>query len=338
MGWIHWLAYQRVPGVEVTAICSANEKKRAGDWRGIQGNFGPPGEQVDLSRVTCFSKFEEMIHSDAIDVVDICLPPDQHVAAGVAALSAGKHLFCEKPLALDVAGCEQLVSAATAADRRLFVGHVLPFFPEYQWVLQQIQSGRWGRLRGGHFKRVISRPTWIPEFFNLQKVGGPLVDLHVHDAHLICWLFGMPRGVFSRAHWEGKTAKYVRTLFDFADSELLVSSDTGVIEPQGRPFTHGFEIHLEHAVAQFELAAYSDQVETIGVKLMTDDGEVLRPDHLTSDPIAGFAGEISEWCQALESKRSSPVLDGQTAAQAIRVCDAEAASARSRKFVEITTD
>lgn len=335
MGWIHWLAYQRVPGVEVTAICSASEKKRLGDWRGIQGNFGPPGEQVDLSRVACFSTLEEMILSDEVDVVDICLPPDQHVAAGTSALRAGKHLFCEKPLALDVRGCEQLVSAANEANRRLFVGHVLPFFPEYHWVLEQIQSDRWGRLRGGHFKRVISRPTWIPDFFDLQKVGGPLVDLHVHDAHLICWLFGMPRGVFSRAHWEGETAKYIRTLYDFADPDLLVSSDTGVIETPGRPFTHGFELHLERAVAQFELAAYSDQVETIGVKLLTNDGAVLRPDQLASDPIAGFANEISEWCQALETGRPSPVLDGLTAAQAIRVCDAEATSARRRSFVEI---
>ena len=51
MGWIHWLAYQKVPGIRVTAIASQNPKKRAGDWRSIQGNFGPPGEQVDLAGI-----------------------------------------------------------------------------------------------------------------------------------------------------------------------------------------------------------------------------------------------------------------------------------------------
>jgi predicted dehydrogenase len=335
MGWIHWLAYQRVPGVRVSAICSASPQKRAGDWRGIQGNFGPPGEQVDLTGVTSFATLEEMAANADVDVIDICLPPDQHVSAGEIAFGANKHVFCEKPLALDVTGCQRLVDAAARAQRRLFVGHVLPYFPEYQWALSKVQSGAWGRLRGGHFKRVISRPTWIPDFFDPQKVGGPLIDLHVHDAHLICWLFGMPQGVFSRAQWEGTTAKYVRSIFDFADQEILVSSDTGVIDTPSRPFTHGFELHLERAVAQFELAVYADQVESLAVKILTEDGQVLRPQELASDPIAGFAGEISEWMAALTADRASPIMDGSTAAQAIRLCAAEAESAHQRRYIAL---
>ena len=49
MGWIHYLAYRKAPGVEVAAICTRDKKKLAGDWRGIRGNFGPPGEKVDVS-------------------------------------------------------------------------------------------------------------------------------------------------------------------------------------------------------------------------------------------------------------------------------------------------
>ena len=50
MGWIHWLAYQRLGGARVAAISERIPQRLAGDWRGIQGNFGPPGEQVDLER------------------------------------------------------------------------------------------------------------------------------------------------------------------------------------------------------------------------------------------------------------------------------------------------
>ena len=49
------------------------------------------------------------------------------------------------------------------------------------------------RLLGGHFLRVISDPLWLKDFYDPHRVGGPLVDLHVHDAHFIRLLFGMPQ-------------------------------------------------------------------------------------------------------------------------------------------------
>ncbi len=50
MGWTHYQAYQRVAGVTISAICEQNEKRLAGDWTDIQGNFGPPGQVVDVRR------------------------------------------------------------------------------------------------------------------------------------------------------------------------------------------------------------------------------------------------------------------------------------------------
>ena len=51
---------------------------------------------------------------------------------------------------------------------------------------------------GGSFKRVISDPQWLPHFYDPDKIGGPLLDLHIHDAHLIRLLFGMPSAVYKR--------------------------------------------------------------------------------------------------------------------------------------------
>ena len=78
MGWIHWLAYQNVAGIRVGAIASRDPKRRAGDWRGIQGNFGPPGEQVDLAGVRAYETLEALLADPAIDAVDLCLPPYLH--------------------------------------------------------------------------------------------------------------------------------------------------------------------------------------------------------------------------------------------------------------------
>ena len=129
MGWIHWLAYQKVASAQVTAICSRNPQKRAGDWTDIQGNFGPPGEQVDTSQLATCSTLDELLADESIDLVDLCLPPHLHCQAAIAALQAGKHVFVEKPMGLTTDECDQMVAAAAAADRQVLVGHVLPFSP-----------------------------------------------------------------------------------------------------------------------------------------------------------------------------------------------------------------
>ena len=79
MGWIHWLAYQNVPGVEVVAVCERDKKRLAGDWTDIKGNFGPPGEKVDLSGIATYENLEDLFADQQVDLVDICLPPSFHV-------------------------------------------------------------------------------------------------------------------------------------------------------------------------------------------------------------------------------------------------------------------
>ncbi len=151
MGMIHYLTYRKLPGVKVAAICEVNEKRLTGDWTDIKGNFGPPGEMVDLSGVATFTKLDDMLKMGELDLVDVTLPPALHTDATIAALGAGKHVFCEKPMSLRLEQCERMSTAAREADRRLFVGHVLPFFPEYAWAYDAIRSGRYGALRGALF-------------------------------------------------------------------------------------------------------------------------------------------------------------------------------------------
>src|SRR5437870_3825641 len=100
MGMIHYLAWQKVRGTKVIAIGSRDPKKRAGDWRGIRGNFGPEGTQMDLAGVAAYAEYDELLADAKVDLVDLCLPPGMHAAASCRASAAGKHVLCEKPMAL----------------------------------------------------------------------------------------------------------------------------------------------------------------------------------------------------------------------------------------------
>lgn len=326
MGWIHWLAYQKTTGVQVAAIATPEAERRAGDWTAIQGNFGPPGQQVDLSAVETYPSLEDMLGDPQLDLIDICLPPAMHADAIVNSLNAGRDVFCEKPLALSLDECDRAIAATLDSNRLLMVGHVLPFFNEYQFVRDVIQDGRFGKLMGGSFKRIISDPVWLNQFYDPRVVGGPLFDLHVHDAHFIRLLFGMPQGVNSVGRVRGETVEFCHSLFHFNDPNLVVTSTMGVINQQGRPFMHGYEIHFQQATIHFEFASLAapHQPEVCRLKVFTDDGGVLIPELGDGDPLRAFEREIGEVVRCARDQTPSTILAGTLARDAVEICEMQA--------------
>lgn len=336
MGWIHFLAIQRSEQLKLKAICSRDAKKRAGDWRGIQGNFGPPGEEVDLTGVAAYESLDELLADDSIDCVDLCLPPHVHYEAALKSLRAGKHVFLEKPMALKANECEEIVAVAESVGKQVMVGHVLPFFPEYIHARKLIDSGEYGALLGGTFKRVISDPQWLDDFYDAERVGGPLLDLHVHDAHLIRLLFGMPTEVASVGRMRGDVVAYCQTQFGFENKDLVVSATSGVINQQGRPFTHGFEIHLERATLHYEFAAITDEAELMPLKIFDDQEQVIRPELPAGDEIDAFVAELEEAAAAIADGHSSTILGGELARDAVILCHRQTESVQQGKPVSIS--
>ena len=317
MGWIHQLAYRRSENARLAAFCSGDAKKRTGDWRGIQGNFGPPGDQIAMDGIEVFESLEQMVRSPNIDVIDICLPPHLHTSAAMMALEHGKDVLCEKPLALHSEDCFRIMETAKRLNRMVLVAHVLPYMGAFALATKLVVDKTYGAPIGGYFKRIISDPTWIPDFYAKDKVGGPLVDLHVHDLHWIQLLFGKPKGVHAVGRMQGEVAKFVHVLYDYGDNEVAIASTSGVIDGPGRPFTHGFELHLEHATLQHEFAAFSDSAETMPLKIVTRDGKVIRPTLPVSDDVDAFVAEIDDMARSVTSRTTAPRLDGMLAAQAV---------------------
>jgi predicted dehydrogenase len=335
MGMIHYLAYQRLRGVKVHAICELDPVRRGGDWRTIKGNFGPPGEQMDLSGVAQYGDLDAMLADPALDLVDICLPTALHAPTAIKALSAGKHVLCEKPIALKPADGIAMVDAAEKADRMLMIGHVLPFYPEYRFAYDAIASGKFGRIKGAHFKRIISDPLWMPRFYDPAVIGGPMLDLHIHDAHFIRLTCGMPRTVQCSGSMRGEVVERFNAQFRFEDPGLTVSAASGVIAQQGRPFTHAFEIYLDNATLLYDFAVIGGQpVLAMPLTVLASDGQAQRPELPSGDAITPFENELTEVVQAIQSGIASPLLTGALARDAVVICQKETEAVASGQLVK----
>ena len=320
MGWIHYLAYQRSQLAMLDAFCSRNPAKRSGDWTSIQGNFGPPGEKIPLAGIKVYESLDEILTDPDIDLVDICLPPNLHVEAACNALEAGKHVLCEKPLGLNTSDCDQILSAARKADRRVMVAQVLPYMGEFQFAYQAALKGDFGKPIRANFKRVISPPDWIPDFYDANQVGGPLIDLHVHDTHFVRLLFGMPKQVMCIGERKDGIVKFCHSLMQFDDPNVTVSTQSGVSNQTGRPFCHGFEIQFEKALLCFELSAQTTGTDTLSLKIFDLDGNTIEPELPEADEVAGFTGEIDDCVRAIESGEPAARLEGNVARDAIHIC------------------
>src|SRR4051812_32578842 len=115
MGMIHYLAARPLRGGRVTALCSRDERKLAGDWRGLRGNFGPPGTEMDLSGVKKYRDQGALLADPDIDLIDVCTPANLHAPMALAALRAGKHVLVEKAIALDPREADEMLAEARAA-------------------------------------------------------------------------------------------------------------------------------------------------------------------------------------------------------------------------------
>jgi len=336
MGMVHYLSYEKLRGVKVAAIGETNKKRLDGDWRDIQGNFGPPGKMMDLSGVDTYTSLEEMLEDPNLDMIDITLPPAMHADLAIKAMKAGKHVFCEKPMSLKATDCDRMLRASQKTGKHLFIGHVLPFFPEYAWALKTVQSGKYGKVLGGSFKRVISDPSWLRHFWSAEHVGGPMLDLHVHDAHFIRLLFGMPSSVFTQGRLRGELAEHWNTQFSYDDSKTSVHAVSGTINQQGRGFLHGFEIHLEKATLVFEFAVMGDEAKYLCEPTIFDNKGKAKPAKLKGgDPMDSFATEIKEVLTCLRQDRDSEVLNSDLARDAIVLCHKQTQSLHRGRSVKI---
>src|SRR6185312_3803783 len=206
------------------------------------------------------------------------------------------------------------------------------FFPEVAFAAETIRSGAYGRLLGGHFRRVISRPDWSADIGDASKTGGPAVDLHIHDTHFIGLIAGVPHKVFSTGlATDDKTVTYLTTqyLYGSGANALALSCSSGALAKKGREFVHGYELYLEKATLLYESG-------TQPLTVLTEDGKAKQPKLKGStEATAAFTAEIQAAVDGVASGREPDLLSGKLARDALVLCQKECQSVLSGNAVTV---
>ncbi len=195
MGAAHVAAISAYPAAKLVAVAGREEKTRNGDFSDVGGNQSLGKRVFDFSDVRKYSDWRGVIDDKDVEAVSICLPSNYHCEATLAALSAGKHVLCEKPMALTSSDCDRMLAAAADEKRILMVGHVLRFWPEYLALRKFVEKGG---VRYAMFNRRCALPAWSPWLHDDLHSGGAVLDLLIHDIDQILSLFGMPERVTAK--------------------------------------------------------------------------------------------------------------------------------------------
>lgn len=133
MGRTHLRAIQAIPSLTAVALCDVDlEKTRM------------VAREHDVERIT--SDYRELVADPAIDLIVVASPDHFHREHTVAALEAGKHVLCEKPMAPSADECAQMVAAADRSRGKLMIGHIVRFTPIFQTIKQLVDDGDLGEV------------------------------------------------------------------------------------------------------------------------------------------------------------------------------------------------
>lgn len=247
MGGTHARALAKLPGVQVVGVSSRQEEKAAA----LAQEVGAQPTTDALALAT----------DPGVDAVSITLPTYLHREYAVAALRAGKHVLLEKPMALTVEECDEIIEAHRRSDSVLMLSHTLRFWPEYHTLAEFVHSGTIGKPIAATALRQVSPPAWSPWFQDAELSGGEVLDLHIHDLDALNWLFGPPVSLYSRGQ-RGPSGGYdlALTLVDYGDVQCFAEGNA--LMPEGFPFTMALNVQCENGVVEYALRAGGAQVDS----------------------------------------------------------------------------
>jgi len=175
----HLPAIAKIQEAEVTAFCDIIPE-RAED---LCKKFGAPGAKT-------YTDYKDVIKDGSIDVIHVLTPNITHAPITIAALEAGKHVMCEKPMATTFADAQKMVEAAKKSGKLLTVGYQYRCMPAPLYLKKVCQRGDLGEIyyAKAHAIRRRGVPTWGVFLKEKEQGGGPLIDIGTHALDMTLWM------------------------------------------------------------------------------------------------------------------------------------------------------
>ncbi len=297
MGSTHADAFGKLKGVELTAVCTHNLRTLSGDLQFSGGNLKREAAARDFSNVRQCSDWGDIVRDPELDAIDICLPTDLHASVAIAAMRAGKHVLCEKPLALTAVDCDRMISEAEESHRVLMTAQVLRFWPAYMYLEGFVRSREYGAIMSATFIRRCGLPDWSRWLTDESRSGGAVLDLLIHDIDQALWLFGEPDRVAA------KTLGPVDTI-----AASLIYRDGPEVRIQGGWFAAGTPLSMT-----FQVRAERAEVELTsqGLYLSNQAGERKQMELDGADPYETELAYFAECCR--ENRRPERCMPEESA-------------------------
>ena len=316
MGTTHAAAYADMPDVTVVGVF-ARDPARA-------------HAAAALCKAEPFADAMALIRHPGVDAIDVCLPSAIHCNFVIAALDAGKHVFCETPLALQLDEAHRMRDAARRAGRLLQIGLLMRALGAYRHIKDVAVSGAYGKL--------LSVTTWrlgsylhpgAPD--HKAHYSEPATELMTFDFDFIQWLMGQPNRLSASSartarHTPGETS----ALLSYDDGRHAAVLASGLMPP-GFAFTAGFRALFERAT--FEHQAVFERGPPTAKFTIVEGREPARPVPVPDrNP---YQVELQHFLDCIRGRADPALFDAGRAIEALVLSTATQRSLEEARSVEI---
>ena len=322
MGVTHLRAYQRLHNARIVAVCDNTRAPVNGVLGGVNGNLGDSTAIALGGQVRVYREFEALLADPEVEAVDICTPTALHAAQVLAAMRAGKHVLCEKPLAQNAGEARELLARIKGAKCFLMPAMCMRFWPGWMELKQIVTGTTYGAVLAANFRRLSVKPAWSR---NGAHAGGALYDLHIHDTDFVNFLFGRPQKVFSTGVTDAAgNVDHVVTQYVYAGGPVVHAEGSWLLADG---FHMAFTLQCEQATLDFDLA------RGVGALQILRRGRAQR--RLQPAGTDGYSGEIRYFVNCVARGKKPAVVTAQDSLTALEILRAEEKSVRRGRLVAL---
>jgi myo-inositol 2-dehydrogenase/D-chiro-inositol 1-dehydrogenase len=268
----------------------------------------------------------------AVDVVDIVTSSRSHRDLALAAIAAGKHVVCEKPLAATSEAAREIAEAAEAAGVQVFPAHVVRFFPEYARIKEQVDAGRIGAPAVLRFARGGEAPRPGSWFFDESAGGGIVLDQMIHDLDQALWLAGDVSQVYavqSPPSVDGIVPAQVTAHVVLTHTSGALSHIQGTWGAKGMTFRTSADIAGTAGVLAIDSAL--DTAVTVELPASGETDGYLPPAAHAESP---YTRQLREFARAFAGG-PKPRVTAADGIRAVALAEAAAESIRSGRAIDV---